>query len=291
MAGFGVAGMDDDAPAKLDRAARGQLPFALFQVRIEGVLAERIQREQAVVAHMPVGGMARVGGVVEHGHAEPLAFHLACVVHPVGTLAPGVQHADEAFGIHNPAAFALGEVLGEPDGKGALLGVAEGHILDCSERDAEVDDAQLRIGVEGHHAILGEQDFALGVTPFHHRCQRAGALAVFPRGAADNDAADVRLGVGRIVFPEFDAVHVVEREPQPAVMQVVAALAGHRLHGKAACDDFAGRGAQRREERLAGIAAVVECGEWLALDVDGEDVGLEANLRGQARRRGEGKEK
>ena len=82
--------------------------------------------------------------------------------------------------------------------------------------------------------------------------------------------ADIGLGIGGIVLPELDAIHVVIGKPQTAMVQVVAALSRDVLHGEAARDDLARRRPQGREKRLVGVGAEMKNGERLAVDVDGQ---------------------
>src|ERR1035437_5675213 len=71
---------------------------------VERIPAKRIEREQAVIARVPIGGMARALRVVEDGDAEPLAVQFGGVIHPVGALAPNLHHAHTPVRIHDLAA-------------------------------------------------------------------------------------------------------------------------------------------------------------------------------------------
>src|SRR5690349_19898934 len=115
--------MNDDAPAERKTLACGELPVALRLFGIERVLAEGIEREQTVIAGMPVSGVTRILGVIEHGNPNPLALQIACVVHPIGALAPDFRHRLAAVGVDHLAAPFFCESVVETDGEGAFLGV------------------------------------------------------------------------------------------------------------------------------------------------------------------------
>src|SRR5579885_2514150 len=57
----GIAVVDQDPPAEMQRPSGRNFPVALRLARIKGMLAERVQREQPVIARVPIGGMPRIG--------------------------------------------------------------------------------------------------------------------------------------------------------------------------------------------------------------------------------------
>jgi hypothetical protein len=117
------------------------------------------------------------------------------------------------------------------------------------------------------------------------------SVAVFPRRIVDHNAADVRLRVGGIVLPELDAIDVVVGEPQPTMVQVVAALSRDVFHGKSARHDLARSGPQRRQKRFVGVIAVMKRGERLAIDIDTDVFRRKPNLGRQASACGEAQHK
>src|SRR5882724_4563820 len=85
------ARVDDDAIAEAQRLSRAdrQAPIAR-RVLLEIVQPEDVDPQQTVLAHMPVGGIARIAGMVQHRDPIRLAIDLAREVHPFGALAPGI---------------------------------------------------------------------------------------------------------------------------------------------------------------------------------------------------------
>lgn len=69
------------------------------------------------------------------------------------------------------------------------------------------------------------------------------------------------------------------------MVQVIATFAFHFFHRKTAGDYFAGRRPDRRQIWFARIGAVVEHGDGLAINIDGDYVGFELDLSGEADRR------
>ena len=132
--------------------------------------------------------------------------------------------------------------------------------------------------------------FPAGIAPFHGRGEGAGFVSVLRFRVGDDDAPDVRLGIRRIVLPEFDAIHIVVGKPQARMMQMVAALARDIFHRESARDDLARSGSQRSEKRLIIFFAVMKDRERLAVDVDGDIFRVEnSHLRGQTGSGGDGK--
>ena len=61
-----IARMNHHAPSEPQRLRDRQRPMALVQGRIEGLLTERVQREQPVIPRMPVRRMPRVLRMIEN---------------------------------------------------------------------------------------------------------------------------------------------------------------------------------------------------------------------------------
>ncbi len=236
---------------------------------------------------MPVGRIARVGGMIQNRDTKLLTFERPFVVHPRRALAPNVLLGFEPFSVHHLAGTRntlglrrrLFERRSQPDGKAAFLGVTELHVFDGGERDVDVDHAAVAVGVERHLAGFVQQRVALRVQPFEAGLKRALLLAALDRaGLIENNLALLRSLLARFVGPEIETVHVAVREPQAAVMRVVLTLAFHIGHRIRASDDLAGRRAQRVQIRLGCVRSVEEGRERRTVDSDVHPVGLLLDL-------------
>ena len=107
-------------------------------VALKIVYAEDISGEQAIRLRVPVSGIPWIRWMVVDSHANRYAADLARVIHPLGTLTPhaflatfplGVHHLTGAPGFGNVLGLLLLQRRGQPDGKYALLGIAELHLL------------------------------------------------------------------------------------------------------------------------------------------------------------------
>src|SRR5439155_24987416 len=89
-----------NAPAGRNGQSAGSFVRQAFEI----MLAKRIGREQAVIAHMPPGGMPRVLRMIENRDADSLSSHGAVIITPVGAFAPGLSVANS--GAVNDVTFA-----------------------------------------------------------------------------------------------------------------------------------------------------------------------------------------
>ena len=73
----------------------GQIPRGLIRERFEIMPTKGIGRKQAIIAHVPPGGMLRILRMIENGHAHGFVLHRAVVIAPFGAFAPGllIPHA------------------------------------------------------------------------------------------------------------------------------------------------------------------------------------------------------
>src|SRR5258708_1623761 len=222
----------------MERLAGVEGPVALGLGRVEGVLAEGIEREQAVVARVPVYGMARVGGRIENRDAEFFAVDRARIIDPVRAMTPDLIHAAFAFGVHHLTSVALlRHRIGEADREGAFLGVAEHDLLaGGSQRDVEVDDAELLSRIECRDTMLAKNRSAIWSVPIERGAQGPGFVSVPGRGLLHDDFPDAAIpgAKRRIVAPEFDAVHLVDRKRDAAMMDMILTLARVLFHRPAA---------------------------------------------------------
>ena len=242
----------------------------------EGRQRKRIGREQAVTARVPAHRVTRVIGVVQDRYSHLFAVHCSGVVAPVGRLAPELAFARQAVGISDVSgASGFLEHRPHANAEGAILGVAEGHgVGRRSESDVEIDDTQLRIGIEGHPPRFGQQLVAGQVGPVESGGDHAPVLpATHPVQLGEDDFAAIGRGVGGFVIPEIETVDLLVREPQAALMRVVGLGDGrlffnffHRPHPR----HISGGGrAQRMEKRLGDTqAGDEECRKKLAVDDD-----------------------
>src|ERR1700730_5550939 len=109
--------------------------MALLLLRIERALSKWIQCEQPVIARVPIRGMMRVLRMVEYRDTEPFPIHLRSVIDPIRALPPHVLHASAPVRVHHYAALLLREIVGQPDGERAFLGIAERHVLSDGQGD------------------------------------------------------------------------------------------------------------------------------------------------------------
>src|SRR6185369_14868557 len=129
---FFVARMDINAVAEGGAFAGGNDEVAGLLVGefFEIMATERIGCEQAVIAHVPPGGMTRVAGVVEDSDPDRFTVDGAIIIAPAGAFAPGGIVLD-AFAIDDVAVTDLAfeaHGFGQADGHGAFLGIAEGNV-------------------------------------------------------------------------------------------------------------------------------------------------------------------
>ena len=174
-----VAVVDHHAVAEGERLAFGDRDAAVaLGVVVEVVFAKGIDREQPVIARVPISRMLDVGGIIEDGDAERFAIHLAGVIHPVGALAPDVVFSHLAFRVQH-LEVGFGESIDDADGKGTLFGVShfKRHAFIGGQREGAVDDARGGVAAEGVFLGFTADGFAVGAHQFELRLQGS-ALAV-----------------------------------------------------------------------------------------------------------------
>ena len=296
--------MHEDGVAQAQRLALRQHQVARARgLPLEVVDPEGVGRHQAVVAGVPPGGVPRVPGVIEEGHAQLPIPDRPGVVHPRRALPPDLLALDP--GAHE--GLARGHLAlqpqrrGQAQGHAALLGVAEAELAARrADGDLVLEEARPVQGVEPEAALVGADHPSLGIEPLVGR----------EEGAEDrtlDDLADLHQpDPGRLeaAVPEIEAVDVAVGEPHPAVVGVVVRLALHLLrHGPVPGEALAA-GAQHRMEEGAVTVAEAVLGDRAAPDADrdrllahrdpdavrGELVGVErlagAEVAGRVRRGG-----
>ena len=121
-----------------------------------------------------------------------------------------------------PAPVIFLEHRAQAQAERAVLGIAEGHLDGGREGDVEIHDAQPGIGIERHHARLCEQHAARQIGPLEGGGDRSPVLAAHHVPEfAQHDLAAVGGGIGSIVVPEIQAVHLLMAEPESPLVQVV----------------------------------------------------------------------
>ena len=182
----------------------------------------------------------------------------------------------------------LRHLVVDADGEGALFRIAELHLIHGSERHVEIEHAVGRLRVEGHAPVFLQQGFPVRVLPVEVRFDDTGLIATLHTADfVENDLAVLRCEFR--VRPEVEAVHIAVSEPDALVVRVVLCLACDLFHWIAAGDDGAVCRPKRVEVRFIRVGTEEKGGEWLAVNLDVDPVGLFGQLHvgpdGQGKRR------
>src|SRR5205823_5016927 len=97
----GRAGVEIETVAEGERAAgrdRGVASAGRLS-GIEVMEAKGVRGEEAVIAHVPRGGVAQVLRVIEDGDANGRAFHGSIVIYPISPRSPGRRVLDPRSGL------------------------------------------------------------------------------------------------------------------------------------------------------------------------------------------------
>ena len=175
--------VDVDAELEAQGLARREGVVApLGPVAREIVDTPGVGREEPVVAHVPVGGVAKVVRVVEDSQADLLPVDLAGVVAPRCPLAPRLALRQPAVGVGNQACVLGLELLVDSDGESpGLLRISEEDAAVLRRPgDVPVDEAHV-----ARHVPCGDTGPLL---------EDRGALAAHPVARRDEGAQDRPLG-------------------------------------------------------------------------------------------------
>jgi hypothetical protein len=239
----------------------------LFEV----MSAKGVRGEQAVIAHVPPGRMARVLRMVEDRNADDLAFHRAVIIAPIGALAPRFAVALTGAGDDMAFAGALLQPhrLAQADGHRAFFGVVERHVAVAgAQRNIEIKYLLARIGggINSHGALIRADHRPFGADPFIARSDEAGAAGFEAEKTVVDDFAEALL-----FRPKIQPVDRAMGKPEGAVVRMVLFLGGICLHRPITGQgQFAG--ADERIKVRAGDIRVKVFREQPAIHLDPEPV-------------------
>ena len=176
---------------------------------------ERVGRKQAIIAHVPPGGMARVGGMIKNGDPSGLALNRAGAI-PLRPFPPVLSSrtprqddgpAQAVFAVAQPHRF------GHPHRHRAFFGVAENHrFIGRGWRVISKSNIRSESLVELDLPLVRANDCSVGSNPAIARSDQAGFRA---RGDLQKSFVD------RFAYPspdEIDAVDVAVSEPKSGVL-------------------------------------------------------------------------
>src|SRR6516162_8557224 len=155
--------MNKDAMTKHEHTASGNsIAPVLVPVVSELSHSERIRGQQAVVAGVPIGWMAKVLRVIKDSDANVFAAHSPRVIHPISLLTPNRFLFGAAIRAHHMDRWRL-EGLHEADGECPFFGVTHLHrTVARADRKLAVDGPRIRIASEGESLSLLGNRLAVG---------------------------------------------------------------------------------------------------------------------------------